>query len=90
MLPPVQKTDVEAFYASFRLDVATFQQQLPQLLQEFPNQYVAILDGQIVDHEGNWKGLAESVQRRFPGKFVFIERVVPKEKVFVDMDTLEG
>ena len=89
MSEPVDKP-IRDFYASFRRDVAAFEKHLSRMLREYPGEYVAILDGEIVDHKQTWEELAESTHQRFPDKFVFLEKVIPKTKTVVDMDTLEG
>jgi hypothetical protein len=82
--------EVRAFYVVFRRATETFRQKLPMLLKEHPNEYVAILGEEVVDHKPDWKSVVENTKRRFPNQFVLIEHVVPEQKVSVDIDTLEG
>ena len=90
MLPNVEDRAVKEFYTDFERDVAVYQHELPRMLTNFPGEFVAILNGQIVGHRPDWKELHASVQERFPNKFVFMERVTPRGEIIVDMDTLEG
>jgi hypothetical protein len=89
-MPTLTEECVQEFYGTFRRDAAAFEEQLPRMLEEFPGEYVAILDGEIIDHRTKWEELFKATRERYPDRFVFLEHVVPKSKVSVDMDTLEG
>lgn len=91
-MPPNYRKNVKVqeFYATFRRDVAAFKEKLPQLLKQFPGEYVAVFNGEIVAHMKRWEDLVDMTQRDYPDKFVLLEKVVPKEKVVIDMDTLGG
>jgi len=81
---------VEEFYITFQRDVKTFKEKLPQLIQEFPGEYVAILDGEIVAHMPRWENLIELTQRQYPKKFVFVEKISLEVQAVENMDALEG
>lgn len=86
-----QKLAEKEFLATFRRDLAAFKAMLPRLLEECPGQYVAILDGHLVDHKPNWEDLVGSTKKLYPDRFVLLEQVVPtNEETVIDMDTLEG
>jgi hypothetical protein len=87
---PRRDIPIKEFYDSFRRDVATFKEKLPELLQKFPGQYVAILDGQVVAHMAEWKALIDLTQREYPDKFVLVEHVVERTNEVLDMDSIEG
>jgi len=90
MLALATNPEVEAFYAHFQNEVTTFERQLPSLLQQFPGEYVAIYQGKVIAHRGSWDEVASYTRDRYPYEFVLIEKVVPAEKITVNMDTLEG
>lgn len=87
---PHTKKDSEEFFATFRRDVAAFKKKLPSLLEKFPGEYVAILDGEIVAHKPQWKALVDLTQEQYPDRFVLLEQVIPTTNVVIDMDTIEG
>jgi hypothetical protein len=47
----------------------------PQLQDQYAGQYVAIHDGQLVDHDTDYGALFERVDDRFPDRFVWMTRV---------------
>lgn len=47
----------------------------PTLLKNYPNQYVAIHNGQLVDHDANGLALSLRMRQQFPNQFVWIAPV---------------
>lgn len=47
----------------------------PQLKKEYAGHYVAIQNGQLVDHDANYGALFERIDDRFPETFVWLTRV---------------
>lgn len=41
----------------------------------YPNQYVAIFDGTLVDYDSDGAALSERVEQSYPDQFVLIRRV---------------
>ncbi len=52
-----------------------FQRLHPQLVERYPGQFVAILGGQVVDHDADQITLYRRVKARFPGRFVLLAQV---------------
>jgi hypothetical protein len=81
---------VEDFYVVFNRDVAAFKEKLPQLLETFPGEFVAIFDGEIVAHMPKWEDLVKLTQKKYPNKFVFVEQISPENEKVEVMETIEG
>ena len=47
----------------------------PQLKEQFLGQYVAIYQGQLVDHDTDYAALFERIDDRFPDEFVWLTQV---------------
>jgi hypothetical protein len=88
-LTPQKKLEAREFYIAFQRELAVFKEKLPQLLKQFPNEYVAILDGNIVCHMSKWDDLVDLTQKRYPDRFVLLEKVIPETKTVTEMETLE-
>ena len=41
----------------------------------YPNQYVAVFDGVLIDHDSDGAALSERIEQRYPEQFVLIRRV---------------
>jgi hypothetical protein len=81
--------DSAGFFEVFMRDVQAFKEQLPKLLKEIPGEYVAILDGKIVDHKPDWNDVFVATRKAHPDLFVLIEHVAPRSAEGIDMDTLD-
>ncbi len=66
-----QPSDEEAAWREER----AFQELHPQLLQRYPGEFVAILDGEVVDHDTDQVMLYKRVRKHCPGRFVLIAEV---------------
>ncbi len=58
-------------------EAAAFVAMHPILWRDFPNQYAAILDGKLVDHDADPVALLQRVQRNFPDRTVLRRKVGP-------------
>ncbi|MEZ4664506.1 MAG: hypothetical protein R2911_43795 [Caldilineaceae bacterium] len=47
----------------------------PTLLKQFPDEYVAIHQGKLIDHDRDGLALSLRVRQRFPNEFVWISPV---------------
>jgi hypothetical protein len=54
---------------------AAYLQLHPQLKKKYGGQYVAIHEGQMVDHDADYGSLFERIDDRYPDKFVWLTRV---------------
>jgi|ERR1035438_669617 hypothetical protein len=80
-------TETEHYFRDFQQEAAAFDRQLPQLLERFLGQYVAVFQGEVIDHSPNWDELSQKIHQSVPNRFVLLERVVPRaEKQVVHMD----
>jgi hypothetical protein len=86
----ITNKSVKAFYTAFKVDISVFNQKLPEMLVEFPGDYVAIYRGQIVAHNKDRGILAAETRKQHPNEFVFIERVAEHEACAVDVDSLDS
>ncbi len=56
----------------------------PSLLEKYPNQYVAIYGGELVDHDSDQVDLYLRVKSRYPDRFVWIAPVhAEPEEIYV-------
>ena len=54
---------------------AAFRRLHPELRQQYAGQYVAIYDGELVDHDADQVALFLRMRQRFPNQFVWIAPV---------------
>ena len=54
---------------------AAYLRLYPELKTQYAGQYVAIHDGQLVDHDTDYGALFERIDDRFPDRFVWLTRV---------------
>jgi hypothetical protein len=59
-------------------EMAAYQTMHPQLLSQYKNQYVAILDGRLVDHDTNQLALVKRRLQKYPNQTVLITQVRPE------------
>jgi hypothetical protein len=62
-------------------DIAWYRKERPQLLRRYRGEYVAIIDGAVVDHGRDFGALATRVFTRFGNRNVYMPRVQPDEPV---------
>lgn len=56
-------------------DMLWYRKHRPSLLRRYPGEYVAIIDGAVVDHGRDFHALATRVFARFGNRNVYIPRV---------------
>jgi hypothetical protein len=54
---------------------STFEELHSELLSQYPNQYAAIYQQELVDHDADELILAERVDSRYPGEIVLIRQI---------------
>lgn len=62
-------------------DIAWYQRNRSKLLPRYPGEYVAIIDGAVVDHDHDFSALAERVFGRFGYRSIYMPRVQRDEAV---------
>ena len=62
-------------------DIAWYQRNRSKLLQRYRGEYVAIVDGAVVDHDRDFSALAERVFGRFGYRSIYMPRVQRDEAV---------
>jgi len=72
--PPEQDEEQE----KMQQEVAAYHELHQDLWQNFPGQYVAVYQGQVVDHDGEQLALYLRIRQRYPGKVVLIRQVRPE------------
>ncbi len=75
----------ESFAAEDGVDAEelAFRALHPMLIKKYPGQYVAIMDGQLIDRDMDQLSLYQRVRRTYPDRFVLIAQVQPMaEEVF--------
>lgn len=68
------KVGFEPQRASIRDDCAWFETNRANLMADHAGEYLAIVDGAVVDHDAEFGALARRVFERFPGRAVFMPR----------------
>lgn len=59
-------------------EMVAYQAMHSQLLSQFENQFVAVLDGRIVDHDTNQLALVKRRLQNYPNQTVLITQVRPE------------
>jgi dCTP deaminase len=63
---------VKGAAADFREAISFFKKNHSEIAKHHAGQYVAILDGKIIDHDKNWEQLSERIYRTFGAKDLYI------------------
>jgi hypothetical protein len=61
--------------AQMEQETAVFWQMHPQLLVQYPNQYIAIFQGQVVDHDQDRLALIARIDEKYTDAIVLIKKV---------------
>jgi len=59
-------------YALFKAEMRMFEKAALQLAKEYPDEFVAIQNGRVLDHDKDELSLAKRVYSRYPQDFVLI------------------
>jgi len=72
-------------------EMAAFQSQLPELLASYGDQYVAIHDGQVIDHDADLQALHSRVYARMGSVPILLQKVtaMPAPDILVRSPRLE-
>lgn len=62
-------------------DMVWYRKNRSRLLRRYRGQYVAIIDGRVVDHDGEFGALAGRVFKRFGNRNIYMPRVQTSEPV---------
>jgi hypothetical protein len=63
-----------------RAEMEWFDRNAPRLRQRYPDEYVAIVEGRVVDHDRNFGDLAQRVFSKFGDGPVFMPRVTKSDR----------
>lgn len=88
--PSEARPPEDPYYPAFEREAAAFNQMLPQLLAQFPGEFVAVYGQRVIDRDVDELSLARRVGRKHPGEFVLINRVEPESKNVAYLDSREG
>lgn len=75
MIKPV--IDVHPERALMEREVKAFEAQHAMLWQKYPEEYVAIHVGKVIDHDRNEQSLVNRIDAKFPDQIVLIRQVLP-------------
>jgi phage terminase large subunit-like protein len=70
--------DVAPTFSEQDREIKAFQQMYSDLLMRFADEYIAIFEAELVDHDADFVALLERVEQKYPDDFVLI-RPVRKE-----------
>ena len=73
----VQPFPVDANREAMLREAAAFREMHPDLWHDYPGRHVAILDGQLVDHDEDPVALLQRVRQNYPGRTVLRRKVGP-------------
>ena len=66
---------------AIRPDLKWFEANRQRLLQRYPNEYVAILNRKVVDHDREFAGLAQRVFAKYGVRSIAMPQVTAQERV---------
>jgi hypothetical protein len=73
--PPLPDPDEMAQLVALRQEKEAFLRLYPALYKQYQGEYVAILDGQMVDHDANYHELYERILKHHPDTIVWISQI---------------
>jgi hypothetical protein len=62
-------------------DAVWYEEQRAELARQYPGQYLAVLDRQVLDHDLDFEALARRVFRRLGVRPVLMPKCLPGERV---------
>jgi Family of unknown function (DUF5678) len=69
--------DVHPERALMEREVKAFAAQHARLWQQYPEEYVALHNGKVIDHDRDEQALVNRVDAKFPDEIVLIRQVLP-------------
>lgn len=82
---PVENVYVSPERQAMQEEKARFQAMLPDLLTRYENQYVALYQGKIVDHDQDKIALALRLDKTHPNTAVLIQKVTAESEPILRM-----
>jgi hypothetical protein len=70
--------DVNPDRAAMQQEAVAFEKLHANLWKQYPNQYVAVYQGKVVDHDKNIAEMVARLRRDYPNQTVLIRRVQPQ------------
>jgi hypothetical protein len=74
---------------TLQLEAGAFRAMHADLLDKYPNEYVAIHQGRVVDHDTNQLALFKRLDEQYPGIPILVTQVTPESKSTTLVD-IEG
>lgn len=59
-------------------EVVTFESRHAELWKQYPNQYIAMYQSQVIDHDTDLVTLALRIEEQYPEQVVLIRQVLPE------------
>ena len=81
----VTNEDLDRFWQQFYRSVDYFEREFERLFQEYPGQFIAILDEKMIDHDRDEEVVALRVRDSYPDRYVLIVRAVPRISELIDV-----
>ena len=66
-------------------EAKAFRRLHPQLLDSIPDEYAAVYQGRLVDHDPDQLALLQRVEERYPGLPVLIRQVHPEAEQIINI-----
>jgi len=79
---PAPKTESATPPDPFRAGQKDFERLFPRLMRRYPEQFVALLDGQVVDHDPNDEALAARMFANFGDAPFYIAHVTRQPRIY--------
>lgn len=67
-------------HAGLEADMAWYEAHLDELLPRYQGEYVAVVDGEVVDHDRDFDPLARRVFERYCARSVYLPKCLPGER----------
>ncbi len=71
----IPKTSIQGDDAAIDREMQAYIAMHPRLLQRYRNQYVAIHNGELVDHDKEFDSLLARIDAAYPNQFVWLTKV---------------
>ncbi len=76
--------------SAFEHELQRFQRILPELMKTYPHQFVALLNGEVVDYDKDELELAKRVYSKYKSEFVLVREVKTEVPVIFALESPEG
>jgi len=85
-----ERVDENQNLLAFKRELEKFQTMLPELMETYPNEFVAILNGEVVGRDKDELELAKKIYKKYLTQFVFIRQVKEELPVTFALESPEG